>query len=240
MPESRHLVVVTGGTGGIGTSIVERLNADGYAVALLSRAGDPHPLATGGSYAVDLSEEDAVVRAFEQIDATGHRLVGAVTAAGINERATALDATAALFERLLAVNVTGTFLVARESARRMLGAGGSIVTVSSTMAFVGSTRNQAPYSATKGAVRSLTTALAVEWASHGVRVNSVAPTFTDTPMNAPILQDAELSSAVLASIPLGRFGEPTDIANAVAWLIGPESSFVTGQTIVVDGGYLAL
>ncbi|MET0812023.1 MAG: SDR family oxidoreductase, partial [Microbacterium sp.] len=185
------------------------------------------------------ADEESVMRAFAEIDATGETVVGAVTAAGINERSAAIDASAELFARLLAVNVTGTFLAAREAARRMRGGGGSIVTVSSTMAFVGSTRNQAPYSATKGAVRALTTALALEWASRGIRVNSVAPTFTDTPMNAPILQDPELSSAVLDSIPLGRFGEPIDIANAVSWLIGTESSFVTGQTIVVDGGYLA-
>lgn len=235
-----RVVVVSGGSGGIGSAITDQLHADGFAVAVLSRTGAAHPAATGGSFAVDLTDESAVAEVFSRIDESGLDIAGAVTAAGINERTLALDASAALFERLLAVNVTGTFLVAREAAKRMLSRGGSIVTVSSTMAYVGSTRRQAPYSASKGAVRSLTTALAAEWAEHGIRVNSVAPTFTDTPMNAPVLQDKESSAAVLASIPLGRFGEPQDIANAVSWLISEQSSFVTGQTLVVDGGYLTL
>lgn len=239
MSRPDRLIVVSGGTGGIGGSIVERLTDDGYAVAVLTRSGHHHP-AAHSTYSVDLGDEDSVTRAFAEIDKTGIRIAGAVTAAGVNERTDAIDASAALFERLLSVNVTGTFLVAREAARRMLDRGGSIVTVSSTMAFVGSTRRQAPYSATKGAVRSLTTALAVEWAEHRIRVNSIAPTFTNTPMNAPVLRDPDLAATVLASIPLGRFGEPDDIASAAAWLLSKESSFVTGQTIAVDGGYLAL
>src|SRR5690606_10454100 len=97
-----------------------------------------------------------------------------------------------------------------------------------TMAFVGSKRQQSPYNASKGAVSALATALAIEWADRGIRVNAIAPTFTETEMNAPVLADPVASQRVLDSIPLGRFGTVRDIASAASWLLGDESGFVTG------------
>lgn len=238
MTDERGLVVVTGGGRGIGRGIVERLLADGYTVASLARTA---PAVTDGAehaFAVDVADERGVAGAFDAIDALGVPIVGAVTAAGINHRGDAFDFPVEEFRRMLDVNVLGTFLVAREAARRMTG-GGSVVLISSTMAFVGSQRRQSPYNATKGAVSALATALAIEWADRGIRVNAIAPTFTETEMNAPVLADPVASQRVLESIPLGRFGTVRDIASATSWLLSDESGFVTGCTLPVDGGYLA-
>lgn len=239
MTDERGLVVVTGGGRGIGRGIVERLLADGYRVASLTRTATPSD-GPEEAISVDVADEHAVAEAFAAIDALDVPVVGAVTAAGVNHRGDALDFPVKEFRRILDVNVLGTFLVARETARRMTPGGGGLVFISSTMAFVGSKRRQAPYNASKGAVSSLATALAIEWADRGIRVNAIAPTFTETEMNAPVLADPVASQHVLDSIPLGRFGDVRDIAAATAWLLSDESGFVTGCTLPVDGGYLAL
>lgn len=236
----RGLVVVSGGSRGIGRAIVTRLVADGYRVASISARGDEHRDAAAGSFAADVTDESEIEDVFRQLDDVGVPLVGAVTAAGINRRGDALDVAVEDFRRILDVNVIGSFLVAREAARRMAPGEGSIVLISSTMAFVGSRRRQAPYGASKGAVGALTAALAVEWADLGIRVNAIAPTFTETEMNAPVLADPAQAAGLRASIPLGRFGTPEDVAGAAAWLLGADAAFVTGHTLCVDGGYLAL
>jgi NAD(P)-dependent dehydrogenase (short-subunit alcohol dehydrogenase family) len=233
----REVIVVTGASGAIGGALVTLLREEGLdVVAVAGREG-----ADGCDAVVDVSDEGSVVEFFESLRSEGIRVSGLANVAGVNVRSDALDCSADVFLRNVSVNLLGTFLMCREAARSMIaGGGGSIVNVSSTMAFVGSTRSQSPYAATKGGVNALTTALAVEWADRGVRVNAVAPTFVDTPMNSPVSSDPDKRAAVLASIPLGRLGEPGDVAAAIAWLLGPKSSFVTGDILRVDGGYLSL
>ena len=234
---ANEVVVVTGASGAIGSEVVRTLRSDGRnVVAVAGRPG------SDCDAVLDVSNEDAVVSFFTDLTADGALIAGLANVAGINIRSEALDCTAETFMRNVEVNLLGTFLMCREAARAMAdaGTGGSVVNVSSTMAFVGSKRSQSAYAATKGGVNALTTALAVEWAALGIRVNAVAPTFTDTPMNAPISSDPDRSAAVLANIPLGRFGQPSDTASAIAWLLGPHSSFVTGDVLRVDGGYLAI
>ena len=228
-------VVVTGATGGIGGAIVERLLEDGWDVVPVGSAegevcGIPvRPL--------DVRDERAVEALFGGLrDAD---LGGVVNAAGVNRRSAALECSKETFLENLEVNRAGTFLVCREAAKLMSGRGGSIVNVASVVAFAGTDRQQVAYAASKGGVVALTYGLAVEWAGLGSRVNAIAPAFVDTPMNAVVARDPEKSAMVKAAIPLGRFGTATDMANAAAWLLSDQSSFITGDVLRVDGGYLA-
>lgn len=228
-------VVVTGAGGAIGSAIVETLLAKSFEVVPVDRSeGTVHgrPIR-----AVDITDEDSVIALFASMAGTG--VGGVVNAAGVNIRASALECSKETFVRNLDVNLVGTFLVCREAARLMGSNGGSIVNIASVIAFAGSNRQQTPYAASKGGVVSLTYTLAIEWAHLGIRVNAIAPAFVDTPMNAVVMQDADKARAVLDSIPLGRYGTPTDMANAAAWLLSTESGFVTGDVLRVDGGYLA-
>jgi NAD(P)-dependent dehydrogenase (short-subunit alcohol dehydrogenase family) len=138
------------------------------------------------------------------------------------------------------VNVKGTFLTTQAAARRMVaaGTGGAIVNLSSQMGHVGAPRRSV-YCATKHAVEGLTKALAVELAPHGIRVNSVAPTFVETPMTAPFLADEEFRADVLERIPLGRIGTVEDVVGAVLFLASPAAALVTGTSLLVDGGWTA-
>jgi NAD(P)-dependent dehydrogenase (short-subunit alcohol dehydrogenase family) len=142
-------------------------------------------------------------------------------------------------DRMLAVNVKGVFLVAQAAARRMVerGEGGSI-NISSQMGHVGAPRRTV-YCATKHAVEGLTKAMAVELAPHKVRVNSVAPTFVETPMTKPLLEDETLREDTLSRIPLGRLGRVEDVTGAVLFLASPAAGLITGASLLVDGGWTA-
>jgi NAD(P)-dependent dehydrogenase (short-subunit alcohol dehydrogenase family) len=176
---------------------------------------------------------DRIMRSLERVDVL-------VNAAGTNVPEPFLDVQEPTLDALLAVNVKGTFLAAQAAARRMLATGhpGAIVNLSSQMGHVGAP-NRSVYCATKHAVEGLTKALAVELAPHGIRVNSVAPTFVETPMTAPFLADEEFRADVLDRIPLGRIGGVSDVAGAVVFLASPAAGLVTGASLLVDGGWTA-
>jgi NAD(P)-dependent dehydrogenase (short-subunit alcohol dehydrogenase family) len=163
-----------------------------------------------------------------------------VNNAGTNVPEPFLEVSEENLDRVLAVNVKGVFLVAQSAARRMVehGEGGSIINVSSQMGHVGAPRRTV-YCATKHAVEGLTKAMAVELAPHNVRVNSVAPTFVETPMTKPFLEDETFRENTLSQIPLGRFGRVEDVTGAVVFLASPAAGLITGASLLVDGGWTA-
>jgi NAD(P)-dependent dehydrogenase (short-subunit alcohol dehydrogenase family) len=163
-----------------------------------------------------------------------------VNNAGIGPPNPAIAVTETDFDATLAVNLKGTFFVSQAVGRAMIvgGHGGRIVNLSSQAGFV-ALPTESVYCMTKAAIAHLTKCLAVEWAAHGINVNAVAPTFIRTPGTVKWLEDEDFRRDLLARIPLGRVGEPPDVAAAVVFLCSPAASMVTGTTLMIDGGWTA-
>jgi NAD(P)-dependent dehydrogenase (short-subunit alcohol dehydrogenase family) len=199
--------------------------------------------ATGGTamaVRADVAEEAEVVRLFQEVDARLGRLTALVNNAGILETQMRLDAMdAARIGRILATNVTGAFLCAREAVLRMStrygGGGGTIVNVSSGAARTGSPGEYIDYAASKGAIDTMTVGLAKEVAGEGIRVNAVRPGFIYTEMHASGGEPNRVDR-VKARVPMQRGGAPDEVARAILWLLSDEASFTTGAFIDVTGG----
>jgi len=237
--------VVTGAGRGIGRGAAVALAAAGADVVLISRTKDELEEAAADidrlghsaeAIPCDVTDLAAVAAAIGAID----RLDILVNAAGTNIPEPFLEVPEEHLDRLLAVNVKGTFLVAQAAARLMIDAtvGGSIINVSSQMGRVGA-RNRSVYCATKHAVEGLTRALAVELAPNRIRVNAVAPTFVRTSMTEPFFADRAFLADTLARIPLGRVAEVTDVVGAIVFLASPAAALITGESLLVDGGWTA-
>ena len=244
-----QVAVVTGAAGGIGSAVSRRLFSEGARIVLLDLpTSNLESVAreldeTGErvlAVAADVTEEEEVRRAVRE----GKKRFGSidilVNNAGIARMAPVLELAMATYDRIMAVNVRGSFLVALECAREMAsGGGGSIVQIASTCAFsAGASPDLCAYNMSKAAVRQMVPSLASELAPHGVRVNAVAPGTIDTEMSRAGMPDEESVAATLRKIPLRRLGEPEEIAAACAFLCSADAGYVTGQTLVVDGGWL--
>ncbi|BCW69729.1 SDR family NAD(P)-dependent oxidoreductase [Arthrobacter sp. NicSoilB8] len=234
--------LVTGASSGIGLATTRALLAQGAkvaAVGLPDRLLDDAKRQLSGAVIfieADVSESQQVDSAFARAETELGPLSGAFNAAGISSVAPIAETSDKLWQRLIQVNLTGTFHFARAAARTLSSnGGGSLVCTASELSLVGQAGYSA-YTATKGGVLSMVRSLAAELAPAGVRVNALSPGTTDTPMLAAEFANEEERARDEASVPLGRFALPEEIAAAALWLLGPDSSYVTGTNLVVDGG----
>ncbi len=241
-----RVAVVTGAGRGIGRGIAEALAGAGASVLLAGRTAASlveTAAAIGAAASVQLADvareadvlalRDAALARFGRIDIL-------VNNAGINPIWRVIEKTSlADFQAILDVNLTGTFLCCKYLGAEMAAAGaGAIINISSVAGHVGLTRS-VPYCASKGGIEMLTKALAVEWAARGVRVNCLAPGYVDTDLTSGLLHHETLSKPFLDHTPMGRFGVTRDIAGAAVFLASDAASYMTGQSLVVDGGWTA-
>lgn len=242
------VALVTGGSRGIGAAIVRLLAENGYRVcanfrsdeAAANQIASEYPDGNVIAVRADISKESEVLRLFKEL---GERL-GTITAlvnnAGIVRQQTRVENMSAdRINEVFKTNVTGTFLCCREAVKRMStrhgGDGGSIVNISSAASRVGGAEEYVDYAASKGAIDTLTKGLSLEVASDGIRVNCVRPGFIYTDMHASGGEPGRVDR-LADSIPMKRGGQPSEIANAVLWLLSEEASYVTGTFIDASGG----
>jgi NAD(P)-dependent dehydrogenase (short-subunit alcohol dehydrogenase family) len=243
--------IVTGGGSGLGRYMAEALSDVGANVALCSRKLEPlqevrDEIEARGGHALalecDVTEQEDVERVVSATEEAFGSLDVLVNNSGATWGAPPTEMPLEKFDRVLAVNVRGTFLMSQAVGRRMIerNSGGTIVNVASIAALVGGNPDYMQtvgYNSSKGAVISMTRDLATSWAKHNITVNAVAPGWFPTRMSGGLI--AEFEERMLADIPLGRFGNPEDLKGVVVFLASPAAAYITGQTIVVDGGATA-
>jgi NAD(P)-dependent dehydrogenase (short-subunit alcohol dehydrogenase family) len=233
-------VVVTGGASGIGQASAIRLARAGWSVALFDREADALQRAADlvgpgtSTHVVDVTDEAGIAAA---LTALGGPIRGLVNSAGIAANTPLAETSAALFRKILDVNVVGSFLMAQQVVPYMAAAGGgSIVNIASVSGLQGNMGRTA-YGASKGAVVTMTKVMAVELAASLIRVNAVAPGPVDTPMIQALHSEAE-RELWLTHVPMRRYATPDEIAGGIAYLLDEDlSSYVTGHILAVDGGF---
>jgi len=242
------VALVTGAARGLGAACALALAQAGADLALgLRDATTGGPLVQAiralGRRALalqmDVTRLDQITGAVADAERALGRIDIFVNNAGIGPPAAAEEVTEEAFDRTLAVNLKGTFFVSQAVGRSMMGGGGGrIINLSSQAGFV-ALPTESVYCMTKAAIAHLTKCLAVEWAPHGINVNAVAPTFIRTPGTEKWLSDEDFRADLLSRIPLGRVGEPIDVAGAVVFLASPAAALITGTTLLIDGGWTA-
>jgi NAD(P)-dependent dehydrogenase (short-subunit alcohol dehydrogenase family) len=243
--------IVTGGGRGLGRYMAEALADAGANLVLCSRKLEPleevrDEIGARGGHALALSCDVTEHEDVEKVVSAAIEAFGSVDVLVNNSGATwgapPTEMPSEQFDRVLAVNVRGTFLMSRAAGRRMIerGSGGTIVNVASIAGLVGGHPDYMQtvgYNSSKGAIISMTRDLATSWAAHNITVNAIAPGWFPTRMSGGLIERFE--ERMLEDIPLGRFGNPEDLKGVVVFLASPAAAYITGQTIVVDGGATA-
>lgn len=218
-------VVISDQDGAKIDAVVSRLEAKGNVIGVAADVTDPASLDAAVT---------TILKRFGKIDIL-------CTAAGVAIRTPAVDLSAEEYDRVMAVNVKGTFLAAQAVARTMIdrGEGGKIVTIGSVRGLVGHPLGYVSYGTSKGAVHLLTRQLATEWAGHRINVNAIAPSVVNTPIGEYILRDQSIRDLFMSRIPFARAMQPDELVGTAVYLSSPASDFVTGQVVFVDGGSTA-
>lgn len=249
-PSGSQVAVLAGGYGGMGRVVSAELAAAGYAVAIAGRSaenaekfaaelsGQGH---TAAGYAVDIADMASVASLVSQVTADLGGIDLLVNLAASPQMGPAADITEEQWQRTLDVNLTGAFRLSQAVGRYFIAAGqpGRIIHFSSTRAAAGAVIGFAAYGASKAGLELLVKQLATEWAPYQITVNAIAPGFIPTGLTPEAESNPGFLKMMLKRIPLGRFGQPEEIAAAVVFLASPNAGFITGQTLYVDGGVTA-
>jgi len=253
-PLSKHVVAITGAADGIGWATAQLFAARGWQVALLDidgRLANERANTLGHHHiglSCDVTDEGQVLNAIAQVIAQLGRLDALVNNAGIGDQTTpTLLQTVEAFDRVLSVHLRGAFLMTQAALTHMQTQGrdakgnrGSIVNIGS-IASTGGIPGRNAYSAAKAGVLGMTRALATEWGRKGIRVNAVAPGYVATALVAELAEKGAINApAIMQRTPMGRMAEPSEIAESIFFLASPASSYVTGATLAVDGGWSVL
>ncbi len=233
MSTSEHICIVTGSAGGIGGRVRDVLSTCAYTVVGLDVNKSERD--AGAFIECDVADEPSVDLAVREVITRYGRIDALVNCAGVLSSSTALEETLEEWERVLRINLTGTFLVARSVLRRMVtSGGGSIVNIASISAVQSSMFSSLSYGASKAGVVAMSRTMAAQFAQYNVRVNCVAPGVVDTPMLKDLTVDQR--SAAMARSPLNRLVDTVAVAHAVRYLLSAEAGDVTGETLHVNAG----
>ncbi len=248
MNSNARTILITGGGSGIGAETSERLAREGHAILIADAnpeagAGIARRIADAGGRAravvCDITRPDQCDAAAQAAVESFGALDGLVNCAGISKPHDSISLPAADWERMIGVQLNGAFFIAQACARRLWERGGAIVFITSTNAEAAFPR-RAAYCAAKSGVAMLTKVLAIEWAERKIRVNAVGPAYVATEMTERNIAAGNVSrEQIERRIPLGRLAKPTDVSDAVRFLLSDQSAFITGQSLYVDGGWLA-
>jgi len=240
--------LVTGAGSGIGRRVATRFAAEGARVVFTDRDLDAARQAAADcpgalAVAMDIADEGAVAAGYAAAATAGYDVDVVVANAGIQlfgADAPVADLDLAVWRRTIEVNLTGTFLTVKHAVRAMRGRGGSVIVTGSPTGLNGEGRDFTAYSSSKAGIHGLARAVAAAYAGEGIRVNTVVPGYTETPLVTAISEDAADRAAIVSRIPLGRPGRPEDVEGVMVFLASDESDFATGAIFRVDGGMTTL
>jgi len=233
--------IITGAAGGIGRSLAGAFADEGARVAILDVDGDGAAAAAaelgGLGFGVDITDAAAVEAAVAEIERSFGELHFLVNNAGIRHQASFLEHGLDEWRRTLDVNLTGGFICSQAVIRRMK-AGGRVVNIASIAGVLG-LKNRIAYSTTKAGVIGMTRAMAFELGERGICVNAIGPGVIETSLTASYFEDEAFAGLIRDNVPLGRWGQPSDLSGAAVFLCGPGAEYVNGQLLCVDGGWVA-